>query len=90
MWREKPCQACESDQLQLVFHPLDARFPPVLLPRRVDPDAMLVVAEGAVTMQQLVDACLPYGLLPQVVPEIRDFSVAGLLNGLGIESSSHR
>jgi len=51
---------------------------------------MLVVCEGAVTMDSLVQACVPHNVLPQVLPEIRDFSVAGLLNGLGIESSSHR
>lgn len=66
------------------------------------------------TVEQLVEALLPLGLLPQVqcrprcefrrlaapkpsstpsrqvAPEIRDFTVAGLINGLGIESSSHR
>src|SRR5438093_4712652 len=30
------------------------------------------------------------GLLPAVVPEYRDFTVAGLINGEGIQSSSHR
>ena len=61
-----------------------------LVPRSVDTENMLVVCEGAVTMDSLVQACVPHNVLPQVLPEIRDFSVAGLLNGLGIESSSHR
>jgi Delta24-sterol reductase len=43
-----------------------------------------------VTIEQLVDAAAAKGLMPAVVPEIHDFTIAGLINGLGIETSSHR
>jgi FAD/FMN-containing dehydrogenase len=51
---------------------------------------MIAVCEGRVTIEQLVDAAAKYGLMPAVVPEIHDFTIAGLINGLGIETSSHR
>ncbi len=57
---------------------------------RVDAQAMTVTAEGQVTMGALCAATLAHGLLPAVVPEFRQFTVAGLINGEGIQSSSHR
>lgn len=57
---------------------------------RVDAAARTVTAEGQVSMAQLAAATLPYGLALPVVPELPAFTVAGLVNGLGIQSSSHR
>lgn len=57
---------------------------------RVDVERRVVVAQGLVNMGQLVDAALKHGLVPEVVPELRAFTVSGLINGLGVQSSSHR
>jgi delta24-sterol reductase len=46
--------------------------------------------EGQVTLGQLCRETLPLGLMPKVVPELETFTIAGLVNGLGIETSSHR
>ncbi len=46
--------------------------------------------EGQVTMGALSAATLAKGYLPSVVPEYRMFTVSGLINGEGIQSSSHR
>ena len=56
----------------------------------IDADARLAQAEGMTTYADLVDACLPYGLAPAVVPELRSITVGGATTGLGIESSSFR
>lgn len=46
--------------------------------------------EGLVTLEQLVGVTLEYGLIPAVVPELRNFTIAGLINGRGLQSSSHK
>ncbi len=56
----------------------------------VDIDRRVVHAEGQVTMGALATATLEKGFLPAVVPEFRKFTVSGLINGEGIQSSSHR
>ena len=45
--------------------------------------------EPGITMEELVDATLPYGLIPPVVPEFKGISVGGAINGAALESSSH-
>jgi delta24-sterol reductase len=50
----------------------------------------LAVCEGQVTMQELVEASLKHGLVPYCVPEFPDFTVAGLINGEGIQTSAFR
>ncbi len=49
-----------------------------------------VEAEGMVTYEALVDACLPHGVMPAVVPQLKTITLGGALAGVGIESSSHR
>jgi FAD/FMN-containing dehydrogenase len=56
----------------------------------IDPVARLATVEGQVLIGDLAKATLAHGLLPAVVPEFRKFTVAGLVNGEGIQSSSHR
>lgn len=46
--------------------------------------------EPGVTMEQLVDATVPFGWVPQVVTEFRKMSVGGAIMGCALESSSHR
>jgi FAD/FMN-containing dehydrogenase len=56
----------------------------------IDTEKCLATVEGQVTMGELCRATLAHGLLPRVVPEFRSFTVAGLINGEGLQSSSHR
>lgn len=57
---------------------------------RIDPDQRLAVVEGMLTYEDFVDATLPHGLLPAVVPQLKTITVGGAVSGLGIESSSFR
>lgn len=52
------------------------------------PERRLCVAEAGVTFDRLVDATLPRGLMPTVVPELRTITVGGAVAGCSIESGS--
>src|SRR5215471_766552 len=69
-------------------HPIDVS--PINEVLCIDTVRRLATAEGQVTLGQLARATLAEGLLPEVVPEFRQFTVSGLINGEGIQSSSHR
>jgi len=56
----------------------------------VDPDARTADVQGMVTYERLVDATLPHGLMPFVVPQLKTITLGGAVAGLGIESSSYR
>lgn len=56
----------------------------------VDPDARTADIQGMCTYEDLVDAVLPYGLMPTVVPQLKTITLGGAVTGLGIESSSFR
>jgi len=56
----------------------------------VDPAARTAQVEGMVTYEDLVDATLPHGLMPLVVPQLKTITLGGAVTGLGIESSSFR
>ncbi|MEH6380811.1 MAG: FAD-binding oxidoreductase, partial [Dietzia cercidiphylli] len=56
----------------------------------VDPDARTADVQGMCTYEDLVDATLPYGLMPYVVPQLKTITLGGAVTGLGIESSSFR
>ncbi|MFC4606031.1 FAD-binding oxidoreductase [Rhodococcus kronopolitis] len=56
----------------------------------VDPVARTADVEGMCTYEDLVDATLPYGLAPLVVPQLKTITLGGAVTGLGIESSSFR
>jgi FAD/FMN-containing dehydrogenase len=45
---------------------------------------------GMTTYEHLVDATLPRGLVPLVVPQLKTITLGGAVTGLGIESSSFR
>src|SRR4051812_7754342 len=67
---------------------LDARrFEGVL---GVDVDARTADVLGMTTYEELVDATLPHGLMPLVVPQLKTITLGGAVTGLGIESSSFR
>jgi len=56
----------------------------------VDKEKGFVESEGMITYEALVDACLPHGVMPTVVPQLKTITLGGALAGVGIESSSHR
>jgi FAD/FMN-containing dehydrogenase len=56
----------------------------------VDPRTRTASVEGMVTYERLVDATLPYGLMPLVVPQLKTITLGGAVTGVGIESSSFR
>jgi FAD/FMN-containing dehydrogenase len=57
---------------------------------RVDADARTADVLGMTTYEALVDATLPYGLMPLVVPQLKTITLGGAVTGLGIESTSFR
>jgi FAD/FMN-containing dehydrogenase len=56
----------------------------------VDGAARTADVQGMVTYERLVDATLPHGLMPLVVPQLKTITLGGAVAGLGIESSSFR
>ncbi|PZG00020.1 FAD-binding oxidoreductase [Micromonospora deserti] len=56
----------------------------------VDPVARTAEVQGMCTYEHLVDATLPHGLMPLVVPQLRTITLGGAVTGLGIESTSFR
>ncbi|RFF29206.1 FAD-binding protein [Wenzhouxiangella sediminis] len=56
----------------------------------IDPDARVAEVEGMTTYADLVDATLPFGLAPAIVPELKSITVGGAMTGLGIESMAFR
>jgi FAD/FMN-containing dehydrogenase len=56
----------------------------------VDPAAQTADVQGMCTYEDLVDATLPHGLIPYVVPQLRTITLGGAVTGLGIESTSFR
>ncbi|HEY0952874.1 FAD-binding oxidoreductase [Nocardioides sp.] len=56
----------------------------------IDAAARTADVQGMCTYEDLVDATLPHGLIPQVVPQLRTITLGGAVTGLGIESTSFR
>ena len=56
----------------------------------IDPHARTADVGGMTTYEQLVDATLPHGLMPLVVPELKTITLGGAVTGVGIESTSFR
>ena len=56
----------------------------------VDAAARTAEVQGMCTYEDLVDATLPHGLMPMVVPQLRTITLGGAVTGLGIESTSFR
>jgi delta24-sterol reductase len=50
----------------------------------------VAIAEPRVTMDALVRATLPYGLIPKVVPEFKGITVGGAIMGAAGESTSYK
>src|SRR4051812_13312526 len=56
----------------------------------IDVEARTADVLGMTTYEQLVDATLPHGLMPLVVPQLKTITLGGAVTGLGIESTSFR
>ena len=56
----------------------------------IDVAARTADVGGTTTYEDLVDATLPHGLMPLVVPQLKTITLGGAVTGLGIESSSFR
>ena len=56
----------------------------------VDATARTADVLAMTTYEQLVDALLPHGLMPLVVPQLKTITLGGAVTGLGIEASSFR
>ncbi|GAA1938001.1 FAD-binding oxidoreductase [Nocardioides marmoribigeumensis] len=56
----------------------------------VAPETRTADVQGMCTYETLVDATLPHGLIPLVVPQLRSITLGGAVTGLGIESTSFR
>ncbi len=56
----------------------------------VDPERRTADVQGMCTYEHLVDATLPFGLMPLVVPQLKTITLGGAVTGLGIEASSFR
>ncbi len=56
----------------------------------IDAGACAAEVEGMTTYADLVDATLPHGLAPAIVPELKSITVGGATTGIGIESGAFR
>jgi FAD/FMN-containing dehydrogenase len=56
----------------------------------IDPAARTADVMGMTTYEHLVDATLPHGLMPLVVPQLKTITLGGAVTGMGIESTSFR
>ena len=56
----------------------------------VDAEAGTADVLGMTTYEALVDATLPHGVMPLVVPQLKTITIGGAVAGLGIESTSFR
>src|SRR6056297_32735 len=56
----------------------------------IDCAAGVADVEAMTTYADLVDASLPHGLAPAIVPELKSITVGGAVTGVGIESSGFR
>ena len=56
----------------------------------IDVERRFVDAEGMITYADLVDATLPHGLAPAIIPELKSITVGGATTGVGIESGGFR
>ena len=56
----------------------------------IDPVAQTADVQGMCTYEDLVDATLPFGLAPLVVPQLKTITLGGAVTGMGVESTSFR
>ncbi|NNM42856.1 MAG: FAD-binding oxidoreductase [Chlamydiae bacterium] len=56
---------------------------------QIDLEKHIAIVEPRVTMKDLLQATIPLGLMPPVVPEFKGITIGGAIMGGAMESSSH-
>ena len=56
----------------------------------IDEENLRCIIEPGITFDNLCQHLLPLGLLPLVIPEFKNITVGGAIQGLGVESSSFK
>ncbi|MFQ5994276.1 MAG: FAD-binding oxidoreductase [Acidiferrobacterales bacterium] len=56
----------------------------------INPETRVAEIEAMASYADIVDATLPHGVLPTVVPELKSITIGGAVSGIGIESSSFK
>ena len=56
----------------------------------IDTEKRICIAEPGITFAQLVDQTLKYGLVPMLVPELKDITIGGAVSGCSVESMSFK
>lgn len=56
----------------------------------LDVSRRICIAEPGVTFAELVEATLPHGLVPMLVPELKTITIGGAVSGCSVESMSFR
>jgi len=56
----------------------------------VNPDLATLDAEGLASYEKIVEATLPRGVMPAVVPQLKTITLGGAAAGVGIEATSFR
>lgn len=59
-------------------------------PLYIDAKAKTLEVQGLTTMNDIVDFCLPHGLLPLITPELKHITIGGAIVGIGIESNCYK
>lgn len=57
---------------------------------QIDAQKRLAIVEPRLTMEKLVEATVPFGLMAPVIPEFKGITVGGAIMGGAAESASHR
>lgn len=56
----------------------------------IDPIKQTALVEPRVTMNELLQATLPYGFTIPIMPELKEITIGGAIMGMGLESASHQ
>ena len=93
----RPIAFSKRSVRHLVPNPEDPRFskPKVDLKvlneiLKIDTEKKTCTAESGVTFSDLVQATLPQGLIPLIVPELKTITIGGAVSGCSVESMSFK
>jgi len=56
----------------------------------IDSEAKTLNVEGLTTYETIIEATLPFGLIPTVTPELKHITIGGASVGIGIESTCYK
>ena len=93
----RPIAFSKRSVRHLVPNPEDPRFskPKVDLKAlneilKIDTEKKTCTAESGVTFSDLVQATIPQGLIPLIVPELKTITIGGAVSGCSVESMSFK